>query len=312
MQRYDDRDYARRPFEDDDPARTGRYADDNRPRWGRGVWGSDERFDEGRYESFGQSGSGRYDRQEPERGRYGSQYNRGYGPSGSGYGRGDHDRERYVDQDEKRGYASGSGRGEFGRSGAFGRSGRYQDDDRYGSQYVRGGQWGPGGYERGGYSQEPAFAQPFLRYTEIWMVQGPHTGRGPRGYRRSDERIREDVCERLTQHGQIDASDLEVDVHDGEVTLRGTADSGQTRRMAEETIEGVPGVRDVTNQIRVRQGTGGEHRGSYSSSGTGMSAPGAASSNRQQLRQDMDVHSTTTAMPAHRQLLPADGDYSID
>src|SRR5262245_32238876 len=39
---------------------------------------------------------------------------------------------------------------------------------------------------------------------------GPHAGRGPRGYRRSDDRIREDVCDRLCEHGFVDASDIEV------------------------------------------------------------------------------------------------------
>jgi osmotically-inducible protein OsmY len=35
---------------------------------------------------------------------------------------------------------------------------------------------------------------------------GPHSGRGPKGYRRSDERIREDVCDLLCEHGGVDAS----------------------------------------------------------------------------------------------------------
>ena len=107
------------------------------------------------------------------------------------------------------------------------------------------------------------------------MIRGLHTGRGPRGYRRSDERIREEICERLTQHGEIDASDLDVDVRDVEVTLRGMVENRQMRRMAEDAIEEVFGVRDVTNQIRIRQGTGGaEHRGGYSASGTGIGGLG--------------------------------------
>src|SRR5207237_3035463 len=43
-----------------------------------------------------------------------------------------------------------------------------------------------------------------------WMGRGPYTGHGPRGYQRGDDRIREDVCERLTRHGMLDASDVEV------------------------------------------------------------------------------------------------------
>ncbi len=87
---------------------------------------------------------------------------------------------------------------------------------------------------------------------EWWNVPGPYTGRGPRGYRRSDERISEDVCYRLTQHGGIDASDIEVHVNNGEVTLAGMVDSRQTKRMAEDAIESVAGVQDVHNGLRVR------------------------------------------------------------
>ncbi len=58
-------------------------------------------------------------------------------------------------------------------------------------------------------------------YTDLWMKPGPYIGWGPAGYQRSDERIREDICERLTLHGQIDARKVEVDVNKGEVTLRG-------------------------------------------------------------------------------------------
>jgi hypothetical protein len=80
---------------------------------------------------------------------------------------------------------------------------------------------------------------------------GDFSGRGPRGYRRSDERIRDDVCELLTRHPEIDASSMDVDVHDGTVILRGTADSGRTRRLTEALVEDVPGVRDVENELRV-------------------------------------------------------------
>src|SRR5882672_6063916 len=53
-------------------------------------------------------------------------------------------------------------------------------------------------------------------------VPGPYVGYGPRGYHRTDERIHEDVCERLTEHGDLDATDIEVGVTTGEVMLSGT------------------------------------------------------------------------------------------
>lgn len=87
-------------------------------------------------------------------------------------------------------------------------------------------------------------------------MQGPHSGRGPKGYQRSDDRIREDVCEALTQHGHVDASEIEIQVQNGEVTLTGMVDSRQTKRMAEDAIEHLSGVREIHNHLRVgQQGT---------------------------------------------------------
>jgi osmotically-inducible protein OsmY len=76
-------------------------------------------------------------------------------------------------------------------------------------------------------------------------------GRGPKNYQRSDERIREDVCVRLTDHPEIDASEIEVRVDGGEVTLSGEVDSRPVKRIAEDVAHSVAGVRDVHNQLRV-------------------------------------------------------------
>lgn len=86
---------------------------------------------------------------------------------------------------------------------------------------------------------------------EHWRVPGQHTGRGPRGYRRADERIWEDVCDRLTDDGHVDASDIDVRVNDGEVTLDGTVRSREEKHHAEDIIDSVPGVRDVHNRLHV-------------------------------------------------------------
>jgi osmotically-inducible protein OsmY len=80
---------------------------------------------------------------------------------------------------------------------------------------------------------------------------GPHAGRGPKNYRRPDERIREDVIGRLTQHSMIDATDIEVTVNNGEVTLAGTVESRQMKRWAEDEADCVWGVVDVHNQLRI-------------------------------------------------------------
>ncbi len=50
---------------------------------------------------------------------------------------------------------------------------------------------------------------------------GGYRGMGPGDYERADERIREDVCERLTDHDAIDASNIDVRVSAGVVQLSG-------------------------------------------------------------------------------------------
>jgi osmotically-inducible protein OsmY len=85
---------------------------------------------------------------------------------------------------------------------------------------------------------------------------GRYAGRGPKGWRRSDERIREEVNEELTRNPEVDASDVEVAVLNSEITLTGTVDSRYEKREAEECSWRVPGVKDVHNQLRIRQGAG--------------------------------------------------------
>lgn len=77
-------------------------------------------------------------------------------------------------------------------------------------------------------------------------------GKGPKSYRRSDERIREDVNERLSE-GYLDASEIEVNVSEGLVTLTGTVNSRTDKRRAEDITEDVSGVKNVENRLRVQQ-----------------------------------------------------------
>ena len=75
-------------------------------------------------------------------------------------------------------------------------------------------------------------------------------GRGPKAYRRSDERIREDVNDRLTDHQYLDASDIDVSVKEGEVTLSGKVFDRTDKRLAEDVAESVTGVKNVQNNLR--------------------------------------------------------------
>jgi osmotically-inducible protein OsmY len=82
---------------------------------------------------------------------------------------------------------------------------------------------------------------------------GPHAGRGPRNYRRPDHRIHEELCERLTDDPWVDARDIEVEVAEARVVLRGAVPDRSMKHRAEDLADSVFGVADVENQIRVQR-----------------------------------------------------------
>ncbi|MBJ6126808.1 BON domain-containing protein [Microvirga splendida] len=79
-----------------------------------------------------------------------------------------------------------------------------------------------------------------------------YRGRGPRNYRRSDERILDEVAHRLTDDPHVDASDIEIGVKDREVMLSGRVTTRFEKRRAEDIAEAVSGVTHVQNNLRVR------------------------------------------------------------
>lgn len=81
----------------------------------------------------------------------------------------------------------------------------------------------------------------------------PGMGKGPKDYKRSDARIYEDVCETLLNDRQVDASDIEVEVQSGLVTLRGSVDNRAMKKEAERCIEEVSGVEDILNLLKIQQ-----------------------------------------------------------
>jgi hypothetical protein len=95
--------------------------------------------------------------------------------------------------------------------------------------YLR-GTWGPGAHA--GY--EPARA-----------------GRGSRHYRRSDERIREVIYESVIGRNDLDAEQLDVDVHDGIVRLSGRVPQRWMKHAIEDIAATCHGVTDVENRMRV-------------------------------------------------------------
>jgi hypothetical protein len=77
--------------------------------------------------------------------------------------------------------------------------------------------------------------------------------RGPKGYKRSDERVKDDVSDRINQLQHVDSSDVEVDVKNGEVTLTGTVPNRVMKWQLENLVETIGGVTEVNNQLRIRR-----------------------------------------------------------
>jgi osmotically-inducible protein OsmY len=222
----------------------------------RGRYGSGDRTsDDDGYiarRGFGNQSAG-YDRNRGSEDRFGSRRERDYGDS-AGYGTGGSalDWREVVGEDRWRDEP------DYGRGRSY-RSSYERDSDRYGSGYFGRGSRDyseeRGFFERAGDEVRSWFGdedadrrrQDDMRYGEH------HRGRGPKGYQRSDERIREDVNDRLTDDPHIDASEIDVTVASREVTLSGTVNSRFEKRHAEDLAESISGVTHVQNNLRVQQ-----------------------------------------------------------
>lgn len=122
---------------------------------------------------------------------------------------------------------------------------RFNDDrDRYSGD--RAPAWAR--RERGGY------------WRHYGPPRSPYAGRGPKDYQRSDDRVREEICDCMTDDPMLDASEITVQVSNGEVMLSGTVPSREQKRRAEDVAERISGVKDVTNQLRIsREADGHNH-----------------------------------------------------
>ena len=103
-----------------------------------------------------------------------------------------------------------------------------------------------------------------------------HRGRGPKGYVRSDDKMLEDVSERMLHDPLLDASDIELSITDGEVTMDGTVDSKRAKRRAEDLADSVAGIGHVQNNLRVDESMNrnfaGDQRYGYTAGATPRSA----------------------------------------
>jgi hypothetical protein len=117
--------------------------------------------------------------------------------------------------------------------------------------------------KRGSFKKPPKPVYDSWNLPEENSVKPPetHAGKGPKGYRRPDERIWEDVCEALLNHPEIDASEIEVEVKDGIVIFKGKVESRLIKRMAEDLVEDIAGVTDVQNDLHFHHNSNGNGNG---------------------------------------------------
>jgi len=133
------------------------------------------------------------------------------------------------------------------------------------------------GYYEDPFAGDPRGAQGYP-YPRAFGSPRPQTQRryplGPKGYQRTDERLREDISERLMHAYDIDSSDVTVDVSGGKVVLEGTVPDRRMKHAIEDLADGAAGVQDVDNRIRVVNRTHG-------TAGSGAGAGGLTPSKQQ-------------------------------
>jgi hypothetical protein len=212
--------------------------DDDSRRYGTGG----SRYSESQYSSS------------PRRGREeGGEYARRYGSGGEtrygferGFGEGP-----FADTTEPPGYF---GTGYYGDGGA-GPGGGFD-------QRTRPRNYGSLGEDT--FSSERGWGSP----GRGWGGSERRARPGPKGYTRSDDRLREDICERLMLANSVDSTEVTVTVKDGQVTLEGTVPNRRMKHTIEDLVDAAPGVQDIDNRIRVERGeAGSSSSGSCAASG---------------------------------------------
>jgi osmotically-inducible protein OsmY len=195
--------------------------------------------------------------------------------SGSGYGSGGFGGGTFGTRGYGGSSSGGSGGGGYsgGGYGGGGYSGLGNTGGGYGAGF--GGSTGAG--RAGNMDSSQPYGQSF--------GDGPYSGKGPKGYKRSDEKLIEEVSERLERHGHIDASNIEVECSGGVIRLKGSVDGRAAKRTAEETAENVYGVQDVMNELKVQRET--------NTDGSRMSVSRANDSSKEKEEKTETSHTTS-------------------
>ena len=225
----------------------------------------------------GAYGSQQYGSQQYAQGReYGGEdYSNLRGSGTQAYGQGERSfgSHGYGSGRDYRGYEGGeAGRQSGGRQWqrgygeGYGLSSGYADERAYGSSYGSSGYGGSSGQGMGGYGS-----------SDYGSSGRSYRGMGPKSYTRSDERLLEDINERLTEDDYLDASEITVRCVNGVITLEGTVSERWMKHRAEDLADASSGVKQVDNRIQV-QSSSSRMGSERSSENTGTSAQGRTSS----------------------------------
>lgn len=268
---------------------------------GRGFGGRDDRQEYPQHSQRGRSGPGSWGSQgSGYGGTQGSAWaSPGTGQQGEGsdWGGSGYDRSNWGQSDFGRNehggvpnYYRGSGRFDesFGDRGYSERGregwGQSQSGQNYGQG--SGGDYGRamGGQARANWPQRHDYSStygnsPSSNYGSGGGLSGAKR-QGPKGYTRSDDRLKDDVCDRLMQHHELDISAISIEVQDGKVTLEGSVPDRWMKHHIEDVVDGCNCVKDVENRIRIsRDEMGSEGRSSFSSgASSSASSPGLSAS----------------------------------
>ncbi len=282
----DDRHYGSYADNDegDSSVRAGNY-DHGR---GRPRRDSHEQSGSGRYAGQGDFGQGDY---RGGRQGYSGQDRYGQGQRGNRSNPSDSD---WQDRQRRQGNHAGGSRSfsgyGYGSAGTFnepyGEGQQYTSSGQYGGDYgAESGSQGFGGrdsaregYGYGSSGRDQSWSQGGQQWGQGQgqggQGRGMHHGKGPKGYQRSDDRLKELICERLREDPEIDPSEVTLSVQGGKVTLDGTVDSRHAKNAIEDIAEQF-GVQEVQNNLRVQRasqpgetaGTSGKSRSEDSTTG---------------------------------------------
>jgi osmotically-inducible protein OsmY len=239
-------------YRDQGYGETNRYPDQARHGQSTQSHGSQSYGNQGGYADRRSANQGGYgDRNYGNQGSHG--YPGDYGSQGHGYGQG---AGGYGNSSQRSGGQQLGGSHDW-RGGSGDNDWRRFSGDRSDWSGGTGAHWSPSSERSAGRLYERDSSRGTWTNSDssrsLFERQGFY-GKGPKNYTRSDERIREDVCDRLSDDDEVDASDVTVTVRDGEVTLEGTVNDRRAKHRAEDIADNVRGVKDVHNRLSARKG----------------------------------------------------------